>query len=80
MNYRCSFLRELFGMLDFVDVCFKKRKNWVAVHAGTRNTTGAGVLSELEFHVTYLARLTSATTAKKLGIKESILEMALPHS
>jgi hypothetical protein len=47
MNYRCSFLRELFGMLDFVDVCFKKRKIWVAVHAGTRNTTGAGVLSGL---------------------------------
>jgi hypothetical protein len=75
MYFRCSFLREIFSKLDFIDICvFKKRKIWVAVCAGT---ILRGVLSELEFYVTYLARLASATTASKLGMKDSILEMAL---
>ena len=77
MYFRCSFLREIFSKLDFIDICFlkkKKKKIWVAVCAGT---ILRGVLSELEFYVTYLARLASATTASKLGMKDSILEMAL---
>ena len=75
MYFRCSFLREIFSKLDFIDICvLKKRKIWVVVCAGI---ILRGVLSELEFYVTYLARLASATTASKLGMKDSILEMAL---
>jgi hypothetical protein len=76
MYFRCSFLREIFSKLDFIDICFKKKKKkfWVAVFAGT---ILRGVLSELGFYVPYLARLASATSASKLGMKDSIMEMAL---
>ena len=75
MYFRCSFLREIFSKLDFIDICFKKKEKFGLQYA--QALCYGGVLSELEFYVTYLARLASATTASKLGMKDSILEMAL---
>ena len=67
----CAKLLVNWMMLVFV---VKKKK---ILGCSTRRHHATGVLSELGFYATYLARLASATAAKKFGIKDSILKMAL---
>ena len=43
MYFRCSFLREIFSKLDFIDICFLKKKRNLGCSMRRHYTTGGAL-------------------------------------